>query len=71
VHHNTNANDALITSDSILAESPSSGSYINGGSERRHSWNKDEMKREVMQGLLETEGKKKVAKGGYSSTAPH
>jgi hypothetical protein len=71
-HHNTNANDALISSDSILTESRgSSASYIQGGSERRHSWNKDEMKREVMHGLLETEGKKKVAKGGYSSTSPH
>jgi hypothetical protein len=69
-HHNTNANDALIPSDSILADSPttSGGSYTSGNAERRHSWSKDELKRGAMEGLLETEGKKKVAKGGYSST---
>jgi hypothetical protein len=69
-HHNTNANDALIPSDSILSESPQANSSYLGGVERRHSWSKDEMKRGAMEGLLETEGKRKVAKGGYSSTSP-
>jgi len=54
-----------VPSDSILTESPTTS----GNAERRHSWSKDELKREAMEGLLETEGKKKVAKGGYSSTA--
>ena len=80
-HHNTNANDALLPSDSILTEpSPTTSSGSNnsysytsgsGSGERRHSWSKDELKRGAMEGLLETEGKKKVAKGGYSSTSPH
>lgn len=64
---NTHANDVLVPSDSILSESPLADS---GPAERRQSWNKDEMKRGVMESLLEKEGKKKGAKGGYSSTSP-
>ena len=65
---NSHANDVLIPSDSILSESPLANS--SGGTERRQSWSKDEMKRGVMESLLEKEGKKKGAKGGYSSTSP-
>jgi hypothetical protein len=43
-------------------------SPVFGNAERRQSWSKDEMKRGVMEGLLE-KGKGKQAKGGYSSTS--
>lgn len=76
-HHsatNTAANDSPIPSDSILVDSAplsnsNGGGYSSGNAERRQSWSKDEMKRGVMEGLLEGEGKRKGARGGYSSTS--
>lgn len=61
-HHSPSLPTSTIESDSVQV------SPVFGNAERRQSWSKDEMKRGVMEGLLE-KGKGKQAKGGYSSTS--
>lgn len=61
-HHSPSSPTSTIESDSVQV------SPVFGNAERRQSWSKDEMKRGVMEGLLE-KGKGKQAKGGYSSTS--
>ncbi|KAM0708938.1 hypothetical protein Q7P35_002974 [Cladosporium inversicolor] len=61
-HQSPSSPTSMIESDSVQV------SPIFGHAERRQSWSKDEMKRGVMEGLLE-KGKGKQAKGGYSSTS--
>lgn len=63
-HHSPASPTSTIESDSVQTNP----SPIFGNAERRQSWSKDEMKRGVMEGLLE-KGKGKQAKGGYSSTS--
>lgn len=70
-HHIPGSPDSSIASDSIQSPQEfggSGGSEGGGFPQRRQSWNREEMKRGVMEGLLE-KGKGKQAKGGYSSTS--
>lgn len=61
-HYSPSSPTSTIESDSVQS------SPVFGNAERRQSWSKDEMKRGVIQDLLE-KGKGKQAKGGYSSTS--
>lgn len=61
-HYSPSSSSSTIESDSVQV------SPVFGNAERRQSWSKDEMKRGVIEDLLE-KGKGKQAKGGYSSTS--